>query len=190
MKGKKRKKRNATWHRKAFHKYKISSVSVWWCLLSKLQLENPTRGLPKRGQNMNTDFKHAVLAKWTRVRGQKHPLSPRDAQSDVRSLPRTARGWKMRQQRPDIKGRPSAGVNVQKKLAKVIKTHLWTQASAASHTVSYYWHPVAAINQHGERIRSAQPPHAQEHSRWETPQRCQKNEHVNINFLLADGKWD
>lgn len=81
--------------------------------------------------------------------GAKHPPLLRDAQSDVRSLPWTARGWKMRQQRPDIKGRPSAGVNVQKKLAKVIKTHLWTQASAASHTVSYYWHPVAAINQHG-----------------------------------------
>lgn len=44
------------------------------------------------------------------------PLSQRDAQSDVRSLPLTAEEWTMRHQRTDIKERPSIGVNIHKRL--------------------------------------------------------------------------
>lgn len=57
-------------------------------------------------------------------RGSLHPPSPRDAQSDVRSLPLTAKGWKMRHDRPDIKEPPSTGVTIQKRLAEGMKTHL------------------------------------------------------------------
>jgi len=48
--------------------------------------------------------------------GSLRPLSQRDAQSDVRSLPLTAEGWKMHHQRTDIKERPSIGVNIHKRL--------------------------------------------------------------------------
>lgn len=51
------------------------------------------------------------------------PPSQRDARSDVRSLPLTAEGWKMRHHGPDIKDGPPIGVNIQKRLAGVIKTH-------------------------------------------------------------------
>lgn len=49
---------------------------------------------------------------------------PRDAQSNVRSLPLTTYGWKMRHHRADIKECQSIGVKIQKKQAEVIKTHL------------------------------------------------------------------
>ena len=77
-------------------------------------------------EKLNMDMKIALLVgrDWVNVLGSPRPPYQGDAQSDVRSLPVTAEGWKMRHHSPDIKDGPSVGVNIQKRLAGVIKTHL------------------------------------------------------------------